>query len=44
MVRDFMNLRSLVVVVIRLMALDFLLRVVVQLTPLLLQNFKLFGR
>ena len=39
-----MNLQSLVVVVLRLMALDFLLRVAVQLTPQLLQFFHLYER
>jgi hypothetical protein len=39
-----MNLQSLVVVVLRLMALDFLLRVAVQLTPTLLINLKLWER
>jgi hypothetical protein len=39
-----MNLQSLIVVVLRLMALDFLLRVAVQLTPQLLQFFRLYER
>jgi hypothetical protein len=39
-----MNLQSLVVVVLRLMALDFLLRVAVQLTPQLLQFLRLYER
>lgn len=37
-----MNLQSLIVVVLRLMALDFLLRVAVQLTPQILQFFRLY--
>jgi hypothetical protein len=37
-----MNLRSLVVVVLRLMALEFLLQVVVQLTPKVLQYLSLY--
>lgn len=36
-----MNLQSLIVVVLRLMALDFLLRVLIQLTPHLLQFLRL---
>ena len=39
-----MNLQSLVVVVLRLMALDFLLRVAVQLTPQMLLYFGLYPR
>src|SRR5436190_3376896 len=39
-----MNLQSLVVVVLRLMALDFLLRVAVQLTPQLLKFLRLYER
>jgi len=39
-----MNLRSLVVVVLRLMALDFLLRVAVQMTPQILQFLHLSER
>lgn len=39
-----MNLQSLVVVVLRLMALDFLLRVAVQLTPQILMVLKLSNR
>ena len=39
-----MNLQSLVVVVLRLMALDFLLRVAVQLTPQLLLLFRVYER
>jgi len=39
-----MNLQSLVVVVLRLMALDFLLRVAVQLTPQMLLYFGLYRR
>ena len=39
-----MNLQSLVVVVLRLMALDFLLRVAVQLTPQLLQFLRFYER
>ena len=39
-----MNLQSLVVVILRLMALDFLLRVAVQLTPQLLQLFRVYER
>jgi hypothetical protein len=37
-----MNLQSLIVVVLRLMALDFLLRVAVQLTPLILQYLRIY--
>jgi hypothetical protein len=39
-----MNLQSLVVVVLRLMALDFLLRVAVQLTPQILMVLRLWSR
>ena len=39
-----MNLQSLVVVVLRLIALDFLLRVVVQLTPQMLLYFGMYQR
>ena len=39
-----MNLQSLVVVVLRLMALDFLLRIAIQLTPQLLQFLHLYER
>jgi hypothetical protein len=39
-----MNLQSLVVVVLRLMALDFLLRVAVQLTPQMLLYFGMYQR
>jgi hypothetical protein len=39
-----MNLQSLIVVVLRLMALDFLLRVAVQLTPQILQFLRLYER
>jgi hypothetical protein len=39
-----MNLQSLVVVVLRLMALDFLLRVVAQLTPQVLQYLRWYQR
>jgi hypothetical protein len=39
-----MNLQSLVVVVLRLMALDFLLRVAVQLTPVMLLHFGMHRR
>lgn len=39
-----MNLQSLVVVVLRLMALDFLLRVAVQLTPQILLSLGLYQR
>ena len=39
-----MNLQSLVVFVLRLMALDFLLRVAVQLTPQILQFLRLYPR
>ena len=39
-----MNLQRLVVVVLRLMALDFLLRVAVQLTPQMLQFLRLYER
>src|SRR5688572_17180016 len=37
-----MNLQSLVVIVLRLLALDFLLRVAVQLTPQLLQYLRVY--
>ena len=39
-----MNLQSLIVVVLRLMALDFLLRVAVQLTPQILQFLRIYER
>ncbi len=39
-----MNLQSLIVVVLRLLALDFLLRVAVQLTPQLLQFLRIYER
>lgn len=39
-----MNLQSLVVVVLRLMALDFLLRVAVQMTPQILQFLQVYER
>jgi hypothetical protein len=39
-----MNLQSLVVVVLRLMALDFLLKVAVQLTPPILQFLRIYER
>jgi len=39
-----MNLQSLVVVVLRLMALDFLLRVAVQMTPQILQFLRVYER